>query len=293
MNAGAKLGAYGLVLAAALSGGAVAGSAADPIDVGTDATHETEEEETMSKDSLPAGGLLVSQNGYEFVPEDRIADAGEFAFTIVGPDGDTVVDFEEEHERNLHLIVASRDLTRFHHLHPTMDHDGRWSVDLPDLPAGAYRAFADFRPTDAEALTLGVDLTAAGAASAPSDLRPSDRDTVDGYDVRLGGDVAAGGASEVSVTVRKDGEIVTTDPYLGAGGHLVALRDGDLAYLHVHPLDDEPRGPVHFAIEVPSAGTYALFFDFLLDGEVHTARFVVEADHSAAPTAPAHGDSHE
>lgn len=35
---------------------------------------------------------------------------------------------------------------------------------------------------------------------------------------------------------------------------------------------------MRFAVEVPSAGTYALFFDFLHDGQVRTARFVVEAD---------------
>lgn len=292
MNPGAKLGAYGLVLVAALGAGVLAGSGAGPIDVGSDAEHSTQET-TMITDSLPAGGLLVSQSGYEFIPEDRTADAGEFAFTIVGPDGRPVVAFDEEHERELHLIVAGRDLTEFHHLHPTMDPDGRWSVELPALPAGAYRAFADFQPTGADGLTLGLDLTAPGAASAPADLRPSVRDAGGGYDVRLEGDVAAGGATEVTVTVRKDGEVVTTDPYLGAGGHLVALREGDLAYLHVHPLDDEPAGPVRFAVEVPSAGTYALFFDFLLDGAVHTARFVVEADHDTPSTAPVHGDRHE
>jgi hypothetical protein len=46
----------------------------------------------------------------------------------------------------------------------------------------------------------------------------------------------------------------------------------------VHPLDDhDAHGPVRFAVEVPSPGTYALFFDFLVDGAVHTARFVLEA----------------
>lgn len=293
MIPGARLGAYGLVLAAALGGGALVGSASGPIDVGGDAEHETQEEGAMITDSLPAGGLLVSQDGYELVPEDRSADAGEFAFTIVGPDGDPIVEFEEQHERDLHLIVASRDLTRFHHVHPTMDADGRWSIDLPELPAGAYRAFADFRPAGGDALTLGVDLTAAGDAPVPAPLHPIDRARVGGYDVALDGEVGAGGASEVTVTVRKDGHVVTTDPYLGAGGHLVALRDGDLAYLHVHPLDDEPAGPVRFAVEVPSAGTYALFFDFLLDGEVHTARFIVEADHDTPSAAPSHGDSHD
>ena len=85
----------------------------------------------------------------------------------------------------------------------------------------------------------------------------------------------------MTITVRRDGQVVTTEPYLGAAGHLVALRDGDLAYLHVHPLDDEPAGPVRFAVEVPSAGLYGLFFDFQVDGQVRTARFVLDADRAA------------
>ena len=57
-------------------------------------------------------------------------------------------------------------------------------------------------------------------------------------------------------------------PYLGAYGHLVALRDGDLAYLHVHPAHGTatPGSAVGFDAEVPSAGTYRLFFDFQVDG---------------------------
>ena len=40
----------------------------------------------------------------------------------------------------------------------------------------------------------------------------------------------------LTLTVTKDGQPVTDlQPYLGAYGHLVALRAGDLAYLHVHP----------------------------------------------------------
>lgn len=79
-----------------------------------------------------------------------------------------------------------------------------------------------------------------------------------------------------------------TDPYLGAAGHLVALRDGDLAYVHVHPLAEEPSGPVGFGVEVPSAGRYALFFDFEVDGTVRTARFVADL----APADGDHGGGH-
>ena len=283
MNPGAKLGAYGLLLVAVLVGGAALGAAAGPIAVtgGGDDAHASdghaEEPDAVLGGDLPAGGLMVSQDGYTFVPEDRLADSGEFAFTVVGPDGEPVESYDRLHDRELHLIVASRDLTRFAHLHPERDGAARWAVNLPALDPGPYRAFADFRPSGGDQLTLGVDLVAPGALAAPTALAPTRTDVVDGYEATLGGDVAAGDETVVTVTVRRDGRVVTTEPYLGAAGHLVALRDGDLAYLHVHPLDDEPDGPVPFAVEVPSPGTYALFFDFLVDDTVRTARFVVRA----------------
>ena len=91
------------------------------------------------------------------------------------------------------------------------------------------------------------------------------------------------------MTVSRDGNPVTDlDPYLGALGHLVAIRDGDLAYLHVHPLDelDGPGGPtVRFAVDVPTAGTYGLYFDFSHGDTVRTAAVTVTAASSAGSTA--------
>ena len=55
------------------------------------------------------------------------------------------------------------------------------------------------------------------------------------------------------------------EPYLGARGHLVALRSSDLAYLHVHPTQTAARpGQVAFATRFPSAlrvGTRAYKYD--------------------------------
>ncbi len=101
----------------------------------------------------------------------------------------------------------------------------------------------------------------------------------------------------------KDGEpVADLQPYLGAYGHLVALRQGDLAYLHVHP-DGEPgdgttkSGPeITFNSEAPSAGTYRLFLDFRHGGVVRTAEFtvVVGGGQPAAPASPdaGHGEGH-
>jgi hypothetical protein len=275
VNAGAKLGGFGLALVAVLGAGAAVGQVAGPVDTSTGAeAHEVEHSADAGNDTHDAvpAGLQVSQDGYTFVPTTRSLSGGRLTFAVVGPDGEPVTRFDVLHDRRLHLILASRDLRQYAHLHPTMAPDGTWSVEVPTLAAGAYRAFADVQPTGAEHVTLGIDMSVPGPLEPTPTLTASDRDEVDGFEV----DLSADEDGTVTVTVRRDGEVVTTEPYLGAAGHLVALRDGDLAYLHVHPLDEEPAGPVRFGVEYPSEGRYALFFDFQVDGTVHTARFVVE-----------------
>jgi hypothetical protein len=78
----------------------------------------------------------------------------------------------------------------------------------------------------------------------------------------------------VSFVVRAGGQPVTPDPYLGAAGHLVALRTSDLAYLHAHPVGG--GATADFAVAFPGPGTYRLFFQFSAGGAVHTAAFTYE-----------------
>lgn len=273
MKPAATLAAYAVALAAALGGGAALGAAVGPLDVG-DVAHQPASQEVDPTEAV-AGGLQVAERGYRLQVASPVIGGGTFAFKVAGLDGGTLRSFDESHDRRMHLIVASRDLRTFRHLHPTMTEDGTWVVDVDQLPAGAYRAFADFKPAGDEPLTLGSDVVVPGAVDAAPPLTPSRTTTVDGYRIDLSGDVAANRASTVTLSVSSEGAPVRPDPYLGARGHLVALRAGDLAYLHVHPLH-AGGSDVPFSIEVPSAGTYALFFDFSHGGAVHTASFVVD-----------------
>lgn len=270
-----RVAAFVLALGVAFVAALGVGRAVGPLDVAAGPAMAAHDEPAAE---LP-GGLMVAQDGYALSLEETTARPGRrtVVFTITDPPGHPLTDFEVEHEKELHLIAVRRDFTGYQHVHPTRAVNGAWSTDL-DLSPGTWRLFADFTPTGGEGLTLGTDLLVGGRIeTAPPE--PERRTTeVDGYTVELVGDLDAGTAADLTVTVSRDGRPITDlDPYLGAYGHLVALREGDLAYLHVHPDEAGPGPEVPFVAEVPSVGGYRLFFDFRHEGVVRTAAFVVPA----------------
>jgi hypothetical protein len=279
MNAPARLGAYTLLLGLVLGGGAALGATLGPEPDESPADPHGGGHAGTTTEQMALPGLAVSDSGYTFVPETTLLRTGTdtFRFRITSADGEPVTDFDVEHDKELHLVAVSRDLARYAHVHPVRDATGVWSVDLPGLEPGAYRVFADFRPAGGPSLTLGVDAFVPGDYAGPPSLRPSASATVDDFEVTLAGDLHAGQASAIAVHVSSNGQPASLEPYLGADGHLVAIRVGDLAYLHVHP-DDRAgvAGDVGFTVEVPSAGRYRLFFDFQVDGVVRTAAFTVD-----------------
>jgi Domain of unknown function (DUF4396) len=233
----------------------------------------------------PVRGLSVAEGGMRLEMRTSTARAGQpttLEYRVVGEHGGAVREFDIEHTKPMHLIVVRRDLTGFQHLHPTMGADGTWTTPVTLPEPGSYRVFADFAH-EGENRTLAGDLNVDGpvdwrALPAPTDLAR----TSDGYEVRLdGGGSAAGEEGELAFSVTRDGTPVEVQEYLGAGGHLVALRESDLAFLHVHPMEiGEPEsagaGQIRFETEFPSAGKYRLFLQFKHDGRVHTAAFTRE-----------------
>ena len=232
-------------------------------------------------------GVTVGSGGYllsGLAAPAQAGQAGVLTFSITDSAGSAVTDYTVEHDKQLHLIVVRSDGTAFRHVHPTVDAAGRWSIPWQWQTAGTYRVYADFVPAaTGETLTLTRTLEVGGDYQPRPPAGESRRSEVAGFQVEVTGELRAGADSELTVTVSRNGQPVTTlQPYLGAFGHLVALRDGDLAYLHVHPEGSTPTpgqlsGPqVRFATNAPTPGRYLLYLDFQVDGQVHTATFVVD-----------------
>jgi hypothetical protein len=299
MSTGARITAFLAALALVFAGAALAGGAIKPHGDDPTADDDRDGHATAAGDDEMAGpthaekpegqhgaapaqpvrGLAVAADGLRVVVDDadlRRGHTEQLRFHIVDQSGRTVRDFDVEHEKRMHLILARRDLTGFQHLHPKQDTDGSWSTRVRLAEAGSYRLFADFSYEETPR-TLGADLRVDGDAGlrplpAPRPTAVSDG----GYDVRLDTSNAhPGEESELRFTIAKDGVAVRTEPYLGAGGHLVALRDGDLAFLHVHPTDDgDADDPsVGFAATFPTEGRYRLFLQFQHEGRVQTVAF--------------------
>jgi hypothetical protein len=233
----------------------------------------------------PLGGLASVQDGYTLALADDRTNAAKdvpLRFRILDSTGAPVARYVENHEKLLHLIVVRSDLVGFQHVHPVLDSDGTWRVPVDLSRAGDYRVFADFMPAGGPALTLGANLHVGGRHN-PQPLPPiAATSVVDGYTVGLTGTPKANAPSMLTFTVSRNGKQVTDlQPYLGAYGHLVALRAADLAYLHVHPMGEPgdgvtPAGPeIGFHATFPSAGDYRLFLDFQHAGVVRTAEFTV------------------
>lgn len=331
MNPALKIGVYAAVLVVLLAGAFVAGrallpappaeqaaepgnSTPSPGGHGSDGHGSGTESDSTGSDSTgseepgdhgghtsggsEAGvrGLSLEQDGFRLtVPSapDQTGQAGELSFKIMDADGKPVTDFDVSHEKKLHLIVVRTDGTQFRHIHPELADDGTWSVPWQWPAAGSYRMFADFVPSSTGTpTTLGYGFDVSGKVQTEGRPKISKTSTVDGYDLELTGELSAPGESELTVTVTRDGKLVTTlQPYLGAYGHLVILREGDLGYLHVHPEGAEPKpgstsGPyVGFVAQAPTPSRYLLYFDFQVDGKVRTAEFVLDADPAAGGTA--------
>jgi hypothetical protein len=296
--------AFGVGAAVGAPSGAGATDATPEVDVaagadhdsGHDAGHDAGEGDTghagREGGSVEApGGLAVAADGLTLALADPVVEPGPqvpTSFRVVGADGSPVTRYEVSHEERMHLIAVRRDLTGFQHVHPELTDDGTWSVPL-DLDPGSWRLFADFVPAEGDAaggtVVLGTDLDVAGEFRPAGPPGPSTVAVVDGYEVTLDGELVPGRESELTLTVTRDGRAVTDlQPHLGAYGHLVALRDGDLAYLHVHPAGEPGDGTtaagpeITFFATAPSVGDYRLFLDFRHDDEVRTAEFTVRAD---------------
>ena len=184
------------------------------------------------------------------------------------------------------MILVRNDLSGYQHLHPTMSKDGTWSVEVDFANSGTWRIIADSIPNtndgSATRTVVGDNITVEGTDSPIALPEASTTINIDGYKVELSGKPGINVDKSLTFTISKDGKSVKDlKTYLGAFGHLVALRQDDLSYTHLHPTDkvnSNKGGPdLDFEASLPSTGTYRLYLQFAdSKNDVHSAEFTVK-----------------
>lgn len=207
---------------------------------------------------------------------------GEVRIVIKDDQGNPIPDFKVSHEKKLHLIAVSEDLSYFDHVHPEWKGNGEFVVKTQFPQGGKYRLYADFIPKGGSQITAMHDLTVLGEPKKqPIQAEKTWTKTVDGKEITL--DFAPKAKAKQETTLNftlKDAKtkqpITNLEQYLGAVGHVVVISENTEQYLHVHPLEEGAKGPeAKFATEFPNKGVYKIWGQFQHQGKVITVPFVV------------------
>jgi hypothetical protein len=197
------------------------------------------------------------------------------------------------HEKKIHLIIVSKDLSEFFHEHPEFTAEGKYNVPFTFKTGGDYVLYQDYQP-EGGAHQLGrQEVTVAGPKKAPVKFTNDQMSWAkDGYEARLSFDkpVRVGQPLALQVNLSRNGQPVTNlDNYLGALGHMVVISEDTKQYLHVHPGDQADKGPrIGFQTGFEQAGLYRVFLQFNHGGQIHTADFTVNVAPAAVATATAY-----
>ncbi len=160
-------------------------------------------------------------------------------------------DLVPDHGHGMHLfLVGMPDLKSFWHLHPDQTGDQEFAANLPALPPGHYRIYADIvhRTGFPETQVGAIDLPAVigeplrGDDSGGPALAASDTvaQLSDGYRMVWERDASPLRAQQVIVfrfrVEDNDGTPATDiENYMGMAGHAVFMSDDGKVFAHVHP----------------------------------------------------------
>jgi hypothetical protein len=221
-----RLAVFGAVVLGAFAGAYAIGAQLPGRAGASAASRQTVDESKPHTHNLTPQPAATKVDGYELRLDTVTADGHTLQYRIVGPDGATVTSFLDDHGSKLHTVLIHGDLSGFQHIHPDLGADGTWKVTVP---AGAWHLVFDVWP-QASATNIVLATNTDDEVPTPAVALPAadDAPTVDGLTVRRNG-------LTFTVTDSSGRAATGMEPYLGSLGHLIAMRQGDLAYTHLHP----------------------------------------------------------
>src|SRR5260370_26284000 len=175
----------------------------------------------------------------------------QLSFTVRDFFGKSVRALQIVHEKPMHLMIVSRDLAEFYHIHPEPSQGGVFRVSHIFPHGGDYRLFADFTPLGASARIAPFDLKVQGAprAAIPLDPVAGWNSAVGGVRMTLSADKPLRAGQDIGLSMaifdtKTGAPIHNLQRYLGAWAHIAIVSQDLQDFIHVHPMEDTSAGPV-------------------------------------------------
>jgi hypothetical protein len=240
----------------------------------------------MTMDITPAPGHVHSSDAiahFSVAMDHYLPNEDATVTILIQNQWDRPIDkFDRVHEQLLHLIVVSKDLSYFRHIHPEYKGDGRFEITTSFPSGGDYQLIADFTPTGMGQTVQSHWVHIGGSERKTEELKADHNPLkmVSGYEVALSFDhLMAGMGLTMKFSIRDAATkqpITDLQPYLGSLGHAVAISADGADYVHVHPNDPQGSGPdAAFTIAFPNSGLYRIWGQFQRHNEVITVPFTV------------------
>jgi YHS domain-containing protein/plastocyanin len=219
-------------------------------------------------------------------------------------DGKLVQEFERIHEKWLHLLMVSEDLSWFEHQHPVRGEDGLFRLTWTFPRPGRYRLYADFTPSDGDNQVKPLPLAVDGGPARAVPLKPDGKRARQVRDYRIDLQVRheplrMEKAAVLTYTIRdrRGRPVRNMQPFIGAMGHLVAISQDGKEVVHTHAVDGTvappmEAGAIHvtpamatekgpafsFKLTLPTGGLYKTWAQFMHNNRVLTVPFTFQVE---------------
>jgi Heavy metal binding domain len=227
----------------------------------------------------------------------EVGKPGLLSFTPKIKGNETIqVPLDLVHEKKVHLILVSDDLSWFDHLHPEYQASGAYEAKVLAKgqnytigrghgetrfeSGGKFLAFTDYKPVGGLNQVNKTEIQVAGAPSKSQSYTAAKMTTeVDGLTVTFdahGEALTTVAHTHMHIDIMDNGKRLTPDQienYLGAKAHIIMVETTTKEFLHIHPeaAGDELEMNTTFA----KPGTYRGWLQFQTKGKLHTADFVM------------------
>ncbi len=273
---------------------------------------------------------VAAAHSVEFTSEPTEIQANQpstLSFSVKDNQGAIVKDLQIVHEKPMHLLIVSKDLAEFYHVHPDQSADGSYRVIHTFPNGGEYKMYADFTPRDAVQVIEQINVKVAGRERAKVALVPDTKfeKTVDGLKIVMKPSAEIKAGEELTLDFQAfdatSGQPVTDlQNYLGELAHFVIISEDLKDFVHAHPMakgeemgdmkmdgkkiaDHAADGHEHSTMEgtvtkpsasevsahtaFPRAGLYKLWGQFQRGGKVISVPFIVDVPAGSAEPARA------